>query len=170
MLSPVPPYPVKHPFAEVSLNDTQEISRDYNTSEEKEAMNNNAYGAGLKTAEDEFKSQLLSFTIDILLNDVDLVKNIAEGGKALLLHLKQLKQLIAILCLNKEERLNYEQLIDIETELITDTCLCKSYTNPFFVKVKSIAINKSVNFLLTPYATNMTSVFRISLEYVIKDS
>jgi hypothetical protein len=97
------------------------------------------------------------------------VKDIAERGKALLLHLKQLKQSIAILCLGKEERLNYEQLIDIETELINNTCLRKSYINTFFVRVRSVTIIKSVNFLLTHFSTNMTKIFCISLEHVIKD-
>jgi hypothetical protein len=81
----------------------------------------------------------------------------------------QLKQLITILYLNKDDRSKYDELIDIETdELMVHTCLC-NFKNPCYLRIKDIVINKSVNFLHTPLATNMSSVFRISLEHCVKE-
>jgi hypothetical protein len=57
--------------------------------------------------EKEFKDQLLSFTTDTLLQDLDLLKNIADRGNKILFHAQQLKQLIAILYLSKEDRPKY---------------------------------------------------------------
>jgi hypothetical protein len=131
-----------------------------------------AYGSpSFDDVEQEFKDQLLSFATDVLLNDVDLLKNITERGNKILLHITQLKKLIAILYLSKEDRPKWDQLVTIETEkIITNNCLCKSCTNPFYEKVKHIFVNNSVNFLTTPFAVNMTSTFRISLEYVLTEN
>jgi hypothetical protein len=63
--------------------------------------------------EKEFKDQLLFFTTETLLRDLDLLKNIADRGNKILFHAQQLKQLIAILYLSKEDRPKYEELIDI---------------------------------------------------------
>jgi hypothetical protein len=118
----------------------------------------------------EFKNQLLSFTLDLLLNDLDLIKNIAERNNKVIFKIEQLKQLIAILYLNREDRNKYEDLIEIETEeIVVNNCFCTSCNNPFYQKIKSIIINKSVNFLLTPYSTNLLSVFKVSLEHVLKE-
>jgi hypothetical protein len=120
--------------------------------------------------ETEFKNQLLSFTLDLLLNDLDLIKNIAERNNKVIFKIEQLKQLIAILYLNREDRNKYEDLIEIETEeIVVNNCFCTSCNNPFYQKIKSIIINKSVNFLLTPYSTNLSSVFKVSLEHVLKE-
>jgi hypothetical protein len=117
----------------------------------------------------EFKNQLLSFTLDLLLNNSDLVKNLAEISNKVIFKVNQLKQLIAILYLNKDDRSRYDELMDIETdELIIHTCLC-NFKNPCYLRIKDIVINKSVNFLRTPWATNMSSVFRISLEHCVKE-
>jgi hypothetical protein len=61
--------------------------------------------------EKEFKDQLLSFTMDLLLSDFDVLKNIAERGNKILLHSSQLKKLIAILYLSKEDRPKFDSLI-----------------------------------------------------------
>jgi hypothetical protein len=115
--------------------------------------------------EKEFKDQLLSFTMDLLLSDFDILKNISERGNKILLHVSQLKKLIAILYLSKEDRPKWDSLVVIDTEkIITTNCLCKSCTNPFYEKIKNIYVNNTVNFLSTPYAVNMTSTFKISLD------
>jgi hypothetical protein len=114
--------------------------------------------------ETEFKDTLLSFNTDILLNDLDLLKNISEKGIKIILHLTQLKQLIAILYLSKDDRNRYSELIEIETEPVVSTCLCRDIKIPFYQRIKSIIINKETNFLITPYGTNLSSVFKASLE------
>jgi hypothetical protein len=118
--------------------------------------------------EKEFKDQLLSFTTDLLLTDLDLLKNIAERGNKILLHIEQLKQLIAISCLNKEDRGRYNELIEIETEEVQHDCCIKNFTNPCYLKIKNIYLLNRVNFCTTAYAVNMTSTFRISLEHCSK--
>jgi hypothetical protein len=50
--------------------------------------------------ESQFKDQLLSFTTDIILSDIDILKNIAERGNKMVFHVGQLKRLIAILYLS----------------------------------------------------------------------
>jgi hypothetical protein len=120
--------------------------------------------------EKEFKDQLLSFTTDLLLCDFDILKNIAERSNKILLHVTQLKKLIAILYLSKEDRPKWNELIVIDTEkIITTNCFCKSCTNPFYEKIKNIYVNNTVNFMATPYAVNMTSTFKISLEYCLSE-
>ena len=117
----------------------------------------------------EFKDQLLSFTTDLLLKDFDLIKNIAERGNKVLYHLNQLKQLIAILYLNKQDRGRYNELVDIETEPVDSKCFCKNFTNPFYLRIKSIFVLNKVNFLNTHYAVNMMTIFKINLEYCLSD-
>jgi hypothetical protein len=121
--------------------------------------------------EKEFKDQLLSFTTDLLINDFDLLKNLCERGNKIILHQQQLKQLIAILFLNKEDKNKYNEIIEIEVEpIIINSCFCiADCKNPFIQKIKSIYINKSINFLITPYAVNMSTTFRISLELCLKE-
>jgi hypothetical protein len=120
--------------------------------------------------EKDFKDQLLSFTMDLLLSDFDTLKNIAERGNKILLHSSQLKKLIAILYLSKEDRPKWESLIAIDTEkIITTNCVCKSCANPFYEKIKNIYVNNNVSFLSTPTAVNMTSTFKISLEYCLTE-
>jgi hypothetical protein len=120
-----------------------------------------------ETVEREFKDQLLSFTTDLLLNSGDLIKNLSDYSKCVIFRQEQLKQLIAILYLPKEDREGYDDRIIIETEpVITSVCLC-SFKNPFVLKIKSVIIDRSVNFLLTPFRINMEHVFKISFEYCI---
>ena len=124
--------------------------------------------------EKEFKDQLLSFTTDLLLNDIDIIKNMSQIGDKILLHVEQLKKLIAILYLSKEDRPKWDELIVIDTEKVqVSNCLscvlpsCKSCSNPFYEEIKHIFINNSVNFLTTPYSVNMTTTFRISLQHCL---
>jgi hypothetical protein len=125
----------------------------------------------LDDVEKEFKDQLLSFTMDLLLNDFGVMKNVAEMGTRVLFHIRQLKQLIAIQFLAKDDRKEWDSLIDIETEKITSTnCFCKDCSNPFYLKIKSIYVLNKLNFLTTPQAVNMASTFRISLEYCLTES
>jgi hypothetical protein len=120
--------------------------------------------------EKTFKEHLLVFTTDLLLNDMDFLKNISERSSKIILHKEQLKKLIAILILKADERQQYDELIDIETDGVAiNNCLCKDYFNPFYDRIKNIIVNKSVNFLVSPYAMNMTSVFRISLEFCLRE-
>jgi hypothetical protein len=115
--------------------------------------------------EKEFKDQLLYFTTEILLRDVDLLKNIADRGSKVLFHVEQLKQLIAILYLKREDRNNYDELIEIETEKVpTNSCFCKDFYNPFYLSIKNIYVLNRINFLTTRLAVNMERVFKISLE------
>jgi hypothetical protein len=118
----------------------------------------------------EFKDTLLSIMEELLLNDVDLIKNVFERGKKILLHKDQLKQLIAILYLSKEDRLNYENLILIDTEkVVISSCFCKDCVNPFYERIKNIFItNDYTNFLTTQHAVNMTTLFKINLELCLK--
>jgi hypothetical protein len=119
--------------------------------------------------EREFKDQILAFTTDLLLKDFDLLKNISERGSKILFHVDQLKMLIAILYLRKEDRPRFDDFIEIETEnVIIHNCFCKDCYNPFYVKIKNIHVNKTVNFMTTPYAVNMMTVFKINLEYCLK--
>ncbi|GHU21693.1 hypothetical protein FACS189472_14460 [Alphaproteobacteria bacterium] len=120
--------------------------------------------------EKEFKDQLLCFTTDLLLKDFDMLKNVCERGSKVLFHEKQLKQLIAILYFKKEDRPRFDELVEIETErVVMSNCFCKDCYNPFYVRIKSIFCNKSVNFLSTAHAVNMTTVFKINLELCLRD-
>jgi hypothetical protein len=119
--------------------------------------------------ETEFKDTLLSFTTYILLNDLDLIKNISEKGNKIILHLTQLKQIVVILYLSKDDSSRYNELIEIETEPVMSNCFCRDIKIPFYQRIKSIIINKETNFLITPYGTNLSSVFKVSLEYCLTE-
>jgi hypothetical protein len=115
--------------------------------------------------EKEFKDQLLSFTTDLLLKDFDLLKNIAERGNKIIFHATQLKQVIAILYLSRDDRPKYDELIEIETEkVVMNNCFCKDCFNPFYLHIKNIFVSNKTNFLTTPYAVSMSSTFRINLD------
>jgi hypothetical protein len=120
--------------------------------------------------EKDFKDTLLNCTTDLLLNDFDLLKNITERGNKIIFHQDQIKQLIAIQYLGKEDRQNYDKLIQIETEkIIMDTCLCKTCVNPAYEKIKHIFVDNKINFLTTPVAVNMSTTFKISLEFCLTE-
>jgi hypothetical protein len=57
----------------------------------------------------EFKNQLLSFTLGLLLNNADLVKSIAKISNMVIFKVDKLKLLIAVLYLNSEDRKQHGQ-------------------------------------------------------------
>jgi hypothetical protein len=113
----------------------------------------------------EFKDQLISFTCDLLLHDVDLLKNIVERGNKVIFHARQLKQLIAILYLKKEDRRRWDELVEIETEkIVVSNCFCKDCYNPLYLQIKNIFVLNKVNFMSTQHSVVMNVIFKISLE------
>jgi hypothetical protein len=164
------PYPknISAPVSEILAVDS--MNRRANPEElELEEDVENYKSPTFEQVEVEFKDCLISFTTDLLLNSSYLIKNIAKVSNKIVFKEEQLKQLIAILYLNKDDRKKYNELIEIDVEpVVMNNCLC-NYKNPFYMKIKSIVINKSVSFLHHPLATNLSSVFRIGLEHVIKE-
>jgi hypothetical protein len=78
--------------------------------------------------------------------------------------------LIAILFLNKEDRQDFEERVEIETEPVyINRCCFNNCVDPFFEHIKSIHVNRTTNFLNTPQAVRMMSVFKISLVVCIKN-
>jgi hypothetical protein len=146
---------------------TPEIEEDVEPPRERE--NPDSYKSpAFDDVEKEFKDQLLSFTTDILLSDVDLMKSISERGNRVLFHVHQLKQLIATLYLAKGDRKDWESLVDIETErIVSSNCFCKDCYNPFYMKIKNIYVMNKLNFLTTPFAVNLSSTFKFSLEFCL---
>jgi hypothetical protein len=101
----------------------------------------------------------------LLQNDVDLLKNIVERGNKVIFHIKQLKQLIAILYLKNEDRSRWDELVEIETEkIVVSNCFCKDCYNPFYLQIKNIFVPNKVNFMSTQQAVVMNVIFKISLE------
>jgi hypothetical protein len=108
--------------------------------------------------ETEFKDHLLSFTTDMLFNDVGLIRNIVQRRSKAIYYIDQLRKLIANLYLTGEEKNKFDSLVDIDVEpVIIHTCVCKDFISPFIAKIKSIIIYKSVCFLLALFAINMSS-------------
>jgi hypothetical protein len=112
----------------------------------------------------EFKDALLTFNIDLLLNDIDLIKNIRERGDRVVYRKEQLQALIAILLTGDKNKM---ETVDIETEPLEDNCVCCKVKNIFYQKIKNIYVNKTVNFLTLDHAVRLQQVFKISLDVCI---
>jgi hypothetical protein len=112
----------------------------------------------------EFKDALLTFNIDLLLNDIDLIKNIRERGDKVVYRKPQLQALIAILLTGDKNKMD---CVDIETETLEDNCICCKVGNIFYQKIKNIHVNKTTNFMSTEYAVRLQQVFKINLEVCI---
>jgi hypothetical protein len=112
----------------------------------------------------EFKDALLTFNIDLLLNDIDLIKNIRERGDRVVYRKEQLQALIAILLTGDKNKM---ETVDIETELLEENCVCCKVRNVFYQKIKNIYVNKTVNFMTLEHAVRLQQVFKISLDVCI---
>jgi hypothetical protein len=92
----------------------------------------------------------------LLLDDIALLNNLRELGDKVIFRVKDLVEMIEILTGVKD--------IKIITEDPVAKCGCKM---PIYTKIKSIALNKSVQFLNTEVAARLQEEFKISLEYAI---
>jgi hypothetical protein len=99
---------------------------------------------------------LIRIQTELLLDDIALLNNLRELGDKVIYRVKDLEEMIEILTGVKD--------INIITEEPITECGCKM---PVYTKIKSIALNKSIQFLNTEVAVRLQEEFKISLEYAI---
>jgi hypothetical protein len=115
-----------------------------------------------------FKDRLIEIQTELLLNNVDLVKNLLESSPNKVIYRKEhLQELIGILTLPASSRANYLQLVDIETQPIQVQKLCCNFTHSIFEDINEITINNKDSFLRTETATKLEKIFKISLRRCI---
>jgi hypothetical protein len=115
-----------------------------------------------------FKDRLIEIQTELLLNNVDLVKNLLESSPNKVVYRKEhLQELIGILTLPASSRANYLQLVDIETQPIQVQKLCCNFTHSIFEDINEITINNKDSFLRTETATKLEKIFKISLRRCI---
>jgi hypothetical protein len=128
-----------------------------------------------KTTSDEetekvamFKDRLIEIQTELLLNNIDLVKNLVETTSNKVIYRKEhLQELIGILVLPAASRANYLKLVDIETQPIHVQKFCCNFTHSIFEEVTEITVNSTDNFMLSEIATKMEKIFRINLRRCI---
>jgi hypothetical protein len=128
-----------------------------------------------KTTSDEetekvslFKDRLIEIQTELLLNNVDLVKNLVETTSNKVIYRKEhLQELIGILVLPVASRANYLKLVDIDTQPIRVQKFCCNFTHSIFEDITEITVNSTDNFLLTEIATKMEKIFKINLRRCI---
>jgi hypothetical protein len=104
----------------------------------------------------DFMKTLIRIQTELLLDDIALLNNLRELGDKVIYRVRDLVEMIEILTGVKD--------INIITEEPITKCGCKM---PVYTKIKSIALNKSVQFLNTEVAVRLQEEFKISLEYAI---
>jgi hypothetical protein len=115
-----------------------------------------------------FKDRLIEIQTELLLNNIDLVKNLLETSPNKVIYRKEhLQELIGILTLPTSSRANYLQLVDIETQPIQVQKLCCNFTHSIFEDINEITINNKDSFLRTETATKLEKIFKISLRRCI---
>jgi hypothetical protein len=115
-----------------------------------------------------FKDRLIEIQIELLLNNIDVVKNLLETSPNKVIYRKEhLQELIGILTLPTSSRANYLQLVDIETQPIQVQKLCCNFTHSIFEDINEITINNKDSFLRTEIVTKLEKIFKISLRRCI---
>jgi ribosomal protein S26 len=113
-----------------------------------------------------FKEYLLHTLINYFSEDLNLINNLIELSKKIILKEKDLKKLISLLITDGDET-----KIIIEYELPEKLKSCSFCEHvPIYRKILSIIINKKQEFKITynQYSTQMQTEFNISLYYVLK--
>jgi hypothetical protein len=112
--------------------------------------------ASPSTVSVDFMKALIRIQTELLLDDISLLNNLRELGTKVIYRVKDLEELIEILTGCRDIR--------IETEEPEVKCGCRL---PLYTKIKSIALNKTTQFLNSDVATRLQEEFKISLEFAI---
>jgi hypothetical protein len=109
---------------------------------------------------EKFKDLLMEYTTELLLNDMDLISNIFERGKNIIMRESHLINIIKALEPDVKE-------VEIEKEIVEIKCyklLCK---NPLYYKITDITLDKRRSFSTSNFKVILQKTYNISSEYCL---
>ncbi|GHU22197.1 hypothetical protein FACS189472_15060 [Alphaproteobacteria bacterium] len=109
----------------------------------------------------DFMKVLIRIQNEILLNNLLLINNLKELGDRVIYRDTDLTEMIEILMGTKDIQIRTEE---VKKASCIQGCTC---TIPLYVKIKSITLKKTVNFLTTEVAVRLQDEFKISLEFCV---
>jgi hypothetical protein len=104
----------------------------------------------------DFMKALIRIQTEMFLDNIMLLNNLRDLGNKVIYRVEDLKEMIEILTGVTD--------INIDTDEVPVMCGCKI---PIYAKIKSIALNKTNQFLTSDIATRLREEFKISLEFAI---
>jgi hypothetical protein len=109
---------------------------------------------------DKFKDLLIEYQTELLLNDWELICNIAERGKNIIMREQHLVNIIK--CLEPEVT-----DVEIDKEPITVNCVKCSCKSPLYYKITAITLNKTRDFTTSNFKVILQKQYNISLDFCI---
>jgi hypothetical protein len=109
---------------------------------------------------DRFKDLLIEYQTELLLNDYELICNIAERGKNIIMREQHLINIIK--CLEPEVT-----DVEIDKEPVQVSCYKCSFKNPLYYKITGIILNKTRDFTTSNYKVILQKQYNISLDFCI---
>jgi hypothetical protein len=109
---------------------------------------------------DRFKDLLIEYQTEPLLNDYELICNIAERGKNIIMREQHLINIIK--CLEPEAT-----DVEIDKEPVQVSCYKCSFKNPLYYKITGIILNKTRDFTTSNYRVILQKQYNISLDFCI---
>ncbi|GHU25410.1 hypothetical protein FACS189472_18570 [Alphaproteobacteria bacterium] len=109
---------------------------------------------------EKFKDLLIEYQTELLLNDYELICNITDRGKNIVMREQHLINIIK--CLEPEVT-----EVEIDKDVIQVSCYKCSFKNPLYYKITAIILNKTRDFTTSNYKVILQKQYNISLDYCI---
>jgi hypothetical protein len=109
---------------------------------------------------EKFKDLLIEYQTELLLNDWELICNIAERGKNIVMKEQHLINIIK--CLEPEVN-----DVEIDKEPVQLNCVKCSCKNPLYYKITAITLNKTRDFTTSNFKVILQKQYNISLDFCI---
>ncbi|GHU20992.1 hypothetical protein FACS189472_13290 [Alphaproteobacteria bacterium] len=109
---------------------------------------------------EKFKDLLIEYQTELLLNDYELICNIADRGKNIIMRERHLINIIK--CLEPEVT-----DVEIDKDVVQTSCYKCSFKNPLYYKITGIILNKTRDFTTSNYKVILQKQYNISLDYCI---
>jgi hypothetical protein len=148
-VSPIP--------AKVSSRPSTPVEREFSIPDTKTATNAPSPSTSII---DKFKDLLIEYQTELLLNDYELICNIIERGKNIIMREHHLINIIK--CLEPEV-----SDVEIDKEVVQTSCLKCSCKNPLYYKITAITLNKTRDFGTSNYKVILQKQYNISLDFCI---
>jgi hypothetical protein len=107
-----------------------------------------------------FKDLLIEYQTELLLNDWELICNIAERGKNIIMREGHLINIIK--CLEPEVH-----DVEIDKEAVQVSCYKCSCKNPLYYRITAIILNKTRDFTTSNFKVILQKQYNISLDFCI---
>ncbi|GHU23258.1 hypothetical protein FACS189472_16260 [Alphaproteobacteria bacterium] len=104
---------------------------------------------------EKFKDLLIEYQTELLLNDYELICNIAERGKNIIMREQHLTNIIK--CLEPEVT-----DVEIDKEVVQVSCHKCSFKNPLYYRITAIILNKTRDFTTSNYKVILQKQYNIS--------